>query len=60
MPVVTTMLFYVSPVFYPAELVPEAARTVYFLNPFAGLLTLFHVVLYEGRVPPPSGRLSAE
>jgi ABC-type polysaccharide/polyol phosphate export permease len=54
MPVVTTMLFYVSPVFYPAELVPEAARTVYFLNPFAGLLTLFHVVLYEGRVPPPS------
>lgn len=54
MPVVTAMLFYVSPVFYPADLVPEVARTLYFLNPFAGLLTLFHVVLYEGRVPPAS------
>ena len=49
---VLLMLFYVSPVFYPASMVPEGIRDPYFLNPFAGLLTLFHSVLYEGRFPP--------
>jgi ABC-type polysaccharide/polyol phosphate export permease len=51
LPAALLMLFYASPVFYPAHLVPEAMRTAYFLNPFAGLLTLFQTVLYEGRFP---------
>jgi ABC-2 type transport system permease protein len=50
-PIILLMLFYVSPVFYPASMVPEAMRNLYFLNPIAGLLTLFHTVLYEGRFP---------
>jgi ABC-type polysaccharide/polyol phosphate export permease len=51
-PILLTMLFYVSPVFYAAELVPEAIQSVYMLNPLAGLLTLFHTVAYEGVAPP--------
>jgi lipopolysaccharide transport system permease protein len=51
MPVVLMVLFYASPVFYPARLVPEGVRRLYLLNPIAGLLTLYHEVLYEGRFP---------
>lgn len=51
LPIALMMLFYVSPVFYPTTLVPSAFQAVYYLNPLAGLLTLFHVVLYEGRFP---------
>ncbi len=49
--IATFILFYLSPVFYPASLVPEQYHWLYFLNPFAGLLTLFHIALYEGRMP---------
>ncbi len=51
LPIVLMMLFYLSPVFYPTDLVPESLQQVYFLNPIAGLLTLFHRVLYQGRLP---------
>lgn len=51
MPIGLMVLFYASPVFYPTTLVPEIARPLYALNPFAGLLTLFHSALYEGRTP---------
>jgi homopolymeric O-antigen transport system permease protein len=51
LPIALTSLFYLSPVFYPASLVPEAFRTLYFLNPIAGLLTLYQDVLYAGQWP---------
>jgi lipopolysaccharide transport system permease protein len=51
LPIALTSLFYLSPVFYPASLVPEAYRTLYLLNPIAGLLTLYHDVLYAGQWP---------
>jgi lipopolysaccharide transport system permease protein len=51
LPIALTTLFYLSPVFYPAEMVPEAARPFYFLNPIAGLLTLYHEILYVGHMP---------
>lgn len=53
LPLVLTMLFYVTPVFYPARLVPEKFLLIYHLNPFAGLLTLYQTVLYEGAFPAP-------
>jgi ABC-type polysaccharide/polyol phosphate export permease len=53
LPIALTTLFYLSPVFYPAEMVPQAARTLYFLNPIAGLLTLYQEVVYAGRLPDP-------
>jgi ABC-type polysaccharide/polyol phosphate export permease len=52
-PILLTTLFYVSPVFYAAEMVPEAVRPLYMANPIAGLLTLFQTVLYSGQSPPP-------
>jgi ABC-type polysaccharide/polyol phosphate export permease len=51
LPIALTTLFYLSPVFYPVQMVPEAARPFYFLNPLAGLLTLYHQILYVGRMP---------
>jgi lipopolysaccharide transport system permease protein len=51
MPIVLLMLFYLSPVFYPATMVPESLKMVYFLNPIAGLLTLYHDALYGGQWP---------
>jgi len=51
LPIALMTLFYLSPVFYPARMVPAAIRPLYFANPFAGLLTLFQTVLFEGRAP---------
>lgn len=51
LPILLLILFYISPVFYPARLVPPALHQFYFLNPVAGLLTLFQTVLYDGRMP---------
>lgn len=51
LPVALTTLFYLSPVFYPAEMVPENLQPLYFANPVAFVLTLYHSVLYEGRLP---------
>ena len=50
-PVLLLMLFYLSPVFYPASLVPESLQPLYYLNPIAGLLTAYHTVLYQGEFP---------
>lgn len=52
-PILLTTLFYLSPVFYSADLVPESVRALYMLNPLAGLLTLFQSVIHEGQAPPP-------
>jgi lipopolysaccharide transport system permease protein len=54
LPIALTTLFYLSPVFYPAEMVPEAARLFYFCNPLAGLLSLYHEILYAGHIPSPT------
>lgn len=51
LPVVLFTLFYVSPVFYPLDMIPEVIRPFYFLNPFAWILTLYHTVLYDGQWP---------
>jgi lipopolysaccharide transport system permease protein len=51
LPIALTTLFYLSPVFYPVEMVPEAFRPFYFMNPMAGLLSLYHEILYVGRMP---------
>jgi ABC-2 type transport system permease protein len=47
----TMALFYVSPVFYTVDLVPESIRTLYLCNPMALLLDLFHDALYRGEMP---------
>ncbi|MBN1826683.1 MAG: ABC transporter permease [Candidatus Eisenbacteria bacterium] len=54
LPILMTALFYLSPVFYPASMVPDPYRAFYFLNPLAGILTLYQQTLYEGRIPSPA------
>lgn len=51
LPVGFTLLGYLSPVFYPITLVPEAWRGLYSLNPMVGILGMFHAILYDGRMP---------
>ncbi|HJU66130.1 MAG TPA: ABC transporter permease [Gemmatimonadaceae bacterium] len=50
-PIALLMLFYLSPVFYPLRFVPDEIRQLYLLNPIAGLLSLYHSVLYRGTLP---------
>jgi ABC-type polysaccharide/polyol phosphate export permease len=51
LPIVIMSLFYLSPVFYPVAMVPEPIQLLYYLNPLAGILELFHAVLYDGAWP---------
>jgi len=51
LPILITSLFYLTPVFYPASMIPEGMRPFYYLNPFASLLRLYHTVLYEAAWP---------
>ncbi|MBI3812112.1 MAG: ABC transporter permease [Nitrospirae bacterium] len=50
-PIAMMSLFYLSPIFYPVEMIPEAARPFYYLNPLVGLMRLFHVVVFQGAWP---------
>jgi lipopolysaccharide transport system permease protein len=45
--------FYASPVIYPVAMVPARWRTLYFLNPMAGLIESYRDVLLGGRLPGP-------
>lgn len=42
------VLFYLTPLFYPLRLVPEAWRPLYLLNPMAGIIELYRMVLLTG------------
>ena len=43
--------FYASPIIYPVSVVPERFRTLYFLNPMAGILEAYRDVLIRGVLP---------
>jgi lipopolysaccharide transport system permease protein len=42
---------YASPVIYPASLVPEQLRTLYFLNPMAGIIEAYRAILLNAKQP---------
>ena len=42
---------YASPIIYPLDLVPEQLRTLYMLNPMAGLIESYRRVLLAGQPP---------
>jgi ABC-type polysaccharide/polyol phosphate export permease len=48
---VITVLQFLTPVFYPASLIPEPLRPWVFMNPLALLVSAFHDVLYFNRLP---------
>jgi lipopolysaccharide transport system permease protein len=54
-PLVTQVWMYASPVIYPVTLVPERLRTLYWLNPMAGIIDGYRLALLEGHSPDPLG-----
>lgn len=51
------LMFYLTPVFYRADNVPEQYRLIYALNPMAHLLTAYRAVLVQG-VWPATGTMA--
>jgi len=50
LPVIVQLWMFTSPVVYPLEVVPERWRTLYFLNPLAGLIEGFRRTLLGGEL----------
>lgn len=50
--VALSLMFYLTPIFYSVDAVPESFRTVIRLNPMTQLLDAYRAILIEGRVPP--------
>jgi len=48
---VIQLWFYASPIIYPVEMVPEELRTLYFLNPMAGVISAYRDILLNGKLP---------
>jgi lipopolysaccharide transport system permease protein len=55
-PNLMTALFFATPIFYPATMVPERYQILLDINPLSYLITAYHDVLFFGRVPSP-GRM---
>lgn len=57
--VITTVLLFMSPVFYPASRLPEPYRTLLFLNPLTFVIEQMRDVLMWGELPNFTGLLIA-
>lgn len=49
--VLTTVLMFLSPVFYPASSLPEAYRDLLYLNPMTPVIEMTRDLLYWGKMP---------
>lgn len=54
-PFIVQLWLFASPVAYSADVVPEGLRTLYFLNPMAGVIVGFRWALLGGTGAPPVG-----
>jgi lipopolysaccharide transport system permease protein len=52
LPVAMRVILYASPCTYPASLIPEPYRALYFLNPFAAFLQAFRWAAFGDAAPP--------
>jgi ABC-type polysaccharide/polyol phosphate export permease len=50
--VLLTLLFYLTPVIYPKDIVPESLRWVVRYNPIRSILEVFRDPIYQGEIPP--------
>jgi ABC-2 type transport system permease protein len=50
--VVLTLLFYLTPVIYPKDIVPERMRWIVRFNPIRSILEVFRDPIFYGKVPP--------
>ena len=51
LPLITQVWMYATPIIYPLSMVPERMRTLYMLNPMAGVVDSWRSVLAEGAAP---------
>lgn len=49
--ILTSMLMFLSPIFYPATALPEGYRRILFLNPLTPVIEEVRAVLFFGRAP---------
>ncbi|MGB7301351.1 MAG: ABC transporter permease [Burkholderiaceae bacterium] len=49
--IVTTMMLFLSPVFYPASALPEKYRVILYLNPLTPVIEQTRAILYFGEAP---------
>jgi ABC-2 type transport system permease protein len=50
--VLLSVLMYLTPIFYPKEIVPEGMRWIVRFNPLRSILEVFRDPIYYGKVPP--------
>lgn len=51
--VLATTALFLSPIFYPADRIPESFRPFYDLNPLVPMIEAFRAALFEGQLPDP-------
>jgi ABC-type polysaccharide/polyol phosphate export permease len=49
LPILLQLLFYLSPVLYPLDLVPESVRGLYFFNPLGSIFAAYQETILFGR-----------
>ncbi len=50
--VILSVLMYLTPIFYPKEIVPERMRWIVRFNPLRSILEVFRDPIYYGKIPP--------
>lgn len=50
--VMLTLMMYLTPVFYPKDIVPESYRWIVRFNPIRSILEVFRDPIYQGEIPP--------
>ena len=50
-PVLGTMMFFLTPIFYTLDLVPDSLQIIIKLNPMTHIVTLYHSILYYNTLP---------
>ncbi len=50
-PLVTRIWMYLTPIIYPLSLVPERFRSIYMLNPMAGIIDSYRRIILHGKPP---------
>lgn len=52
--VLLTLVMYLTPLFYPMDIIPGSFRWVVRFNPLRSVLEVFRDPIYHGKIPPPS------
>ena len=53
-----TILMFITPIFYPEDMIPDRARFIVDINPMALIIGLYRSLMLEGQLPDP-GRILA-